>query len=401
VTKPRRNEPCPCGSGKKYKRCHGTGEASQTTLSASAVGTKPASPDTVRTSAVATSINKPDDVLEPGYVVVAIQGGKQPELPISNLDYLKSYERFGLWMRVLNAYNHMLALEAAPLDGLTRIGSIAGLMEQHGMFMEDVTSIVMVLCAWSKRRDRLIPDLLRGLSIKNGPIDERPNARPYHEVALESLVSRGRGVINPRQFFASVDALSVDAQARLLGIDGPENIGSLDNEDQARWRKFGESISTVFHDVGRRINQLAATAYNKIKHGPQAIVCNMRAVVLQRDAHPSLAELFEPDHLHLRLLFDGARTQETPEDTNADPPKPVAPFLPDDQDNVVRLVLRMMATAASLQPVVQWILHTEFKWRRTAERDPDLAAMLEALKTRITALPPKRKRHEREISIEH
>ena len=139
-----------------------------------------------------------------------------------------------------------------------------------------------------------------------------------------------------------------------LGMQSEDIVANL-----VAWAAWAKSPNSRLADLHKRIflgtsdvvsflgaegSPFLTASYNKLKHGPQMVVANIRDVVAKRGVEADVITTMFPQGDYIRILFDGSRTQEEKEDITGG--KRVAPFLLHDAEAINDQFFKKMFPAA-------------------------------------------------------
>ncbi len=240
-TKPGRNDPCPCGSGKRYKHCCG---AVRGAPQRAAAAVRPGAPARSRTGAPAAG---PRDL---GALVALIDAGRLREAEEGALALLGVHPGTGMVWKILS-----VALVRQGKNALPALRKAAELMPRDAEAQSNFGSALLAAREWSEalaslaRALALRPDDLEAL-IEAGDamraLGRAAEAIAFYQRALALDPRSGQALNNLGNAFLALDRLDEAAKCYQLALESrPQDAGVLCNLADAlrRGGKLEEALS--------------------------------------------------------------------------------------------------------------------------------------------------------------
>src|SRR5580700_8401540 len=232
--------------------------------------------------------------------------GPKAEESIDNATFLRSYAEYGVWLRIVPAATHLRAAADAAASEFSKIAHAAAFWSQAAMLYEDVVSMLAALAAVTSQRTLHLADVLHRLNLRRNSAagGAVPEAR---SLVAQVAGSEKRANLDPAVFVESLRALKGEQILALVGVPWhPEPPAHVPHDNG--WRRLPELTEEIVRLLSDRNGGLMTTYYNKVKHGPQAIVDDVRRVALEARGHDESVRSGLPPGPHLRVLLQGART---------------------------------------------------------------------------------------------
>jgi hypothetical protein len=218
-----------------------------------------------------------------------------------------------------------------------------------GQGIEDALSSLIAWSVWCRKPELRLADVLARMSLRfAAPKKEVPAG--YLELVQNSFSKDDRRVeIYPRHYLRQLLDCPDEELPQRLGIPWKKHPNSrLAPTPSARqiWPHLPRMLRDTIVPMTDEKGALVAASYNKIKHGPQLVVEPWLCAAQKRGLEGPELSAHGATDLALRILLDGARTQETEEERDAS--IRVAPFLLDDSRVIEEWYFRHLLGNAAL-----------------------------------------------------
>jgi hypothetical protein len=321
-----------------------------------------------------------------------LRGGSQPEAKVTNKEWLESFFHCGSWIRLVTAHDQHRTLARKDHSQIERYAAVVAVYESLGMLIEDVVTNLVAWAAWARNQTLSLADLNEQIVLSaNAPEKvQKPNT-PYHLDAVQLLSRSKRTRIDPQHYIASLVAMKPEELLAWLGLLwSPQPGESLVPQDcRYDWETLPSSLHAIVQVLADPAMQLTTTTYNKLKHGPQVVLMNVRDVAIKKRRLPwELADRL-PEGEYMRLLFAGATTQEE-HDMAADGQR-VAPFILHDIYFVDVLLFEVMFPLMLLmRRLARWLYRYVFGEVLIEKRDCRVTELVQQAEARFAVRYPKR-----------
>jgi len=300
------------------------------------------------------------------------ESGPIKEPPVSNELFLESFVRFGVWVRILAAYEHYKTIINSEMGSPSRFSAIIALYQLLGMLYEDATANLVSWAAWAKNRNLLLADLHQKIFLTEKQVSEKTGL-VYHAEANDKLLQRNNKSvgINARLYFGSLTNLSGKETLEWLGIPWKRqpSVKLVPRKLWSEWETFPMRTGEFIKFLADEPKSLITASYNKLKHGPQMAIMNIREIAVRGRGFPEdKVKLTVLEGECVRLLFDGARTQEHENEYGAS--KRVAPFLLHHPDYIDKMFWDVMVYIALQSWELGYYLFRGI-YRRDIQTPPD------------------------------
>lgn len=288
--------------------------------------------------------------------------GPIAERPIGNQAFMESFLDNGVWLRATAAHCHLKVLQDAVATRLERFGSLAAFYEQIGLSVEDTMTNLVAWSVWSMDKTRNLADLIDRLTLRLGrPNNKDLGASYVNEIRNKLLTTEKHVNVFPREYLSNLLVLYSKTLPQQFGIPWKRypSVKLVPKYAEEQWAKLPEQLRDGIEALTKPGGEMLAACYNKLKHGPQAVFMSPVAVCVARGYPPELAFDGMRDEPTVRLLLDGARTQDTQEEVVAG--RRAAPFVIDDPDNAKRFFFQVVLHNANMLSVVgTWLFNSTF-----------------------------------------
>ncbi len=306
------------------------------------------------------------------FLSISLAAGPNPEDPISNEQFLSSFLDYGCWFRSVAAHVHLQTLERTDAQPIERLAALTAFYQLAGQAVEDVLSNLIAWTIWADDKNQSLPDIFDRLSLRFN-IPEKPIDDKYIAVIKKKFrETRKRVDLHPREYLRALLEFSDAELPILLGIVWKRNpsVKLVPSKFRQLWDRLPKFIRGTIRPLTTDSGALLAACYNKVKHGPQLVVSRPIDGALGRGHSIEDIERDQASTLSVRLLMDGARTQETTEETKDS--IRVAPFLIDDRSNIKRWYFQQLVhTASALYTIGTWIFNTTYKDKKRGSGAPN------------------------------
>lgn len=291
--------------------------------------------------------------------------GPKPEAPIINEQFLNSFLDYGCWFRSVAAYTHLQTLERTDAHTIERLAALTAFYQLAGQAIEDALTNLIAWTIWADDKNQVLPDIFERLSLRFS-IPEKPVEGGYLSIIKSKFRgTRKRVELYPREYLRALLEFPDTELPILLGIEWKRDpsVKLVPPKLRPVWDRLPNIIRETIRPLTTSGGALLAACYNKVKHGPQLVVTRPIEAVLSRGHTIDNIESEQASALSVRLLMDGARTQENSEEVTKN--IRVAPFLIDDRSNVRRWYFQQLVhNASALFTIGEWIFNSTYKDRK-------------------------------------
>ncbi len=288
--------------------------------------------------------------------------GPVAEGPVENQPFLSSFLDYGVWMRVAAAHSHLVVLEDKTASEVQRLGALAGFYQQLGLSVEDTLTNLVVWSVWGTDRQKSLADLMDRIVLRFTRPQKTLGVSYVDEVRAKLISTSKRVDVYPREYLTRIVDQHPTSLPQQFGIPWKRNpsVKLVPKDLEPYWTPLPKMLREAIDPFTKPRGDLLAACYNKLKHGPQAVIMSPIDAGISRGHSRERAIEETVDQPTIRLLLDGARTQETAEELTKG--NRIAPFLIGDLENIRRFFFQVILHNSNMLHMVgTWIFNSVYQ----------------------------------------
>jgi hypothetical protein len=242
------------------------------------------------------------------------------------------------------------------------LAALTSFYQLAGQAVEDILTNLVAWSIWTDDKSKSLADIFERLSLRLS-VPSAPVGEDYiSEIKTKYRDTKKRVDIYPREYLRELLKCTDAELPNAIGIEWKRfpSVKLVPKEIQPLWDKLPSLVREVMAPLTTGRGDLLAACYNKAKHGPQLVVSRPNEALSSRGLSVDDMSSVQSNAMTVRLLMDGARTQETQEEVQSG--TRIAPFLVDDLHNIKNVYFQQIVhQASSLYSLGTFIFNSTYR----------------------------------------